>query len=156
MSEQRSVRDHADAQEATINGRSGRSRFRIRLSGGAWVLLYTGVYVALLGVASAIDVFRHSSDPSLFGAAVEFVAALFFMVPFSIIPFAGVLVVLYLLRHLRPWQFRLAAMALCCVPSILTPEPAMLKFYLPVQILVALMLLQPHSTADEDPVGPPL
>ncbi|MEU8664969.1 hypothetical protein, partial [Actinoplanes philippinensis] len=107
---------------------------RSRLSGPAWVSVHVAGYVVLLGAASVIDVFRHSSSPSWGGAVVEFAAALIFMIPFSVLPVALMLCVLWAVRHARPWKFRTAAILLCCLPSLLAvAEPGMLAFYLPAQ-----------------------
>jgi hypothetical protein len=127
---------------------------RSRLSGPAWVLVYVGVYVGLLGAASVLDVFLYSSRPSFGGALIEFLAALLYLVPFSVVPMTVVLWVLWCLRHFRFWVFRSAALLLCCLPSALTNEPDMLKFYLPAQVVLALVVRQPYSTANEDPAGP--
>ncbi|RZU52755.1 hypothetical protein EV385_4638 [Krasilnikovia cinnamomea] len=124
-------------------------RFRSRLSAPLWVLTYTGAYVCLLGVVSTIDFFRHSSDPSWGNAVMDFLVSAFFLLPLSILPVAGALCVLWVLRHLRWWQFRLAAVPICCLPSVLTLDDW--KVTLPVQIILGLIVMQPYSTADEDP-----
>ncbi|BEL07525.1 hypothetical protein Q0Z83_057160 [Actinoplanes sichuanensis] len=120
------------------------------MSGPRWVAVHVLVYVGLLAVASVIDL-SPSAGSTWGGALVAYAAAMPFILPFSVLPVALMLGVLWLMRHLRAWLFRVSAVLLCCLPVVLiAAEPRMLLFYLPAQALLGLLLVQPVRVADHE------
>ncbi|MFI7217328.1 hypothetical protein [Micromonospora maritima] len=117
-----------------------------------FVLVYLALYCALLGVGTVVGYRRLASDPSVEGFVVEATLAAAYIGLASVLPFAVALAVLFLFRDVRPVCFRAAAVVLCCLPSVCTPEPGQLAYYLPIQVLVALLVRQPYDP-DRDRVG---
>lgn len=124
--------------------RTVRSRLA-RMPVEEWVLLYAGIYTSILVVSSLIQVsyFTPSSSPR--GQAIGFwiLVTIFFRGPFTILPFAAILSLLWWLGRLRPWQFRLAAVPLCCLPSACVADPYLAAISLSTQVLIAIFMVQP-------------
>ncbi|GAA3763448.1 hypothetical protein [Micromonospora maritima] len=117
-----------------------------------FVLVYLTLYCALLGVGTVVSYRRLADDPSVEGFVVEAALAAAYIGLASVLPFAAALAALFLLRDVGPVCFRAAAVVLCCLPSVCTPEPGQLAYYLPIQVLVALLVRQPYDP-DRDRVG---
>ncbi|MDG4807733.1 hypothetical protein O7634_13325 [Micromonospora sp. WMMD1120] len=117
-----------------------------------FVLVYTGLYGVLTGIVSIVGYLVFANQPSFGGFVTEMILAAGYLVIASVLPFAVALGILFLFRDVRPVWFRLAAVLLCCLPSVCTPEPRQLAYFLPMQILVALVVRQPYDPA-RDQVG---
>ncbi|MDG4779048.1 hypothetical protein O7614_05230 [Micromonospora sp. WMMD961] len=117
-----------------------------------FVLIYTAVYGALIAIGSVVGYLVVANQPSFGAFVVEVVLAAAYIVPVSVIPFAVALGILFLFRDAKPVWFRLAAVLLCSLPSVCTPEPRQLAYFLPMQLLVAFIVRQPYDP-ERDQVG---
>lgn len=119
------------------------------LSGPRWVAAHVLLYAGLLAVASVIDL-GSSTGSTWGGALVAYAAGMPFIVPFSVLPVALMLGVLWAMRHQRAWLFRVSAVLLCCLPVVvpMAADSQLLLFYLPTQALLGLLLVQPFRVAD--------
>ncbi|MEU1965960.1 hypothetical protein ABZ541_18950 [Micromonospora sediminicola] len=117
-----------------------------------FVLVHLALYCVFLGIGTVVGYRRLANDPSVEGFVVEATLAAAYIGLASVLPFAVALGVLFLFRDVGPVCFRAAAVVLCCLPSVCTPEPRQLAYYLPIQVLVALLVRQPYDP-DRDRVG---
>ncbi|PYC69222.1 hypothetical protein C7C45_16130 [Micromonospora arborensis] len=117
-----------------------------------FVLVYTGLYGVLIVIGSTVGYLVLANQPSFGAFVLEMMVAAVYLVLASVVPFAIALAVVFLFRDARPVWFRLAAVLLCCLPSMCTSEPRQLAYFLPMQILVALVIRQPYDPA-RDRVG---
>jgi hypothetical protein len=115
----------------------------------AWVGLYTALYLVLITVVSAVDYAHGSSSPTVGGFVVDMLLAYGFVVPVVVVPFAAALGLARFAKNLRPWQFRLVAVGACGLTS-LCAESRLILFYLPIQVIVALLVTQPRERTGID------
>ncbi|WP_173159421.1 hypothetical protein [Phytohabitans suffuscus] len=115
------------------------------LSWPLFVVTYLALYAIFLGIGALAGFLIGSPDPSVEGFVVEGVLAAWFVVPFRLLPFAVALTLLYPLHKLRPLWFRVAAVVLCCLPLTCVFEVRQLTYYLPINVLVALIMQQPDD-----------